>query len=102
MVIEFLSKMIRRVGGMCIPGFSIGRGGCRISHLQFADDTMIFCDADELQLGYLRCILSCFEAVLGLKISLAKSEMFHVGEVPNIRDLAWILGCKLVHYSHSI
>lgn len=49
---------------------------------------MIFCDADEIQLGYLRCILACFEAVSGLKINLAKSVMFQISEVPNIRDLA--------------
>lgn len=59
---------------------------------------MIFCDANEIQLGYLRCILGCFEAVLGLKINLAKSEMFEIGEVPNINNLVWILRCKLVPY----
>lgn len=50
-----------------------------VSHLQFADDTMIFCDADATQLGYLICILSCFEIVSGLKINLAKSALFQVG-----------------------
>lgn len=48
MVAEVLSKMIRMVDGVCILGFVVGRGGCRITHLQFADDTMIFYDADEL------------------------------------------------------
>lgn len=95
MVFEVSSKMIRMVEGVCILGFLIGKGGCRISHLQFADDTMIFCDANELQLGYLRYILCCFDAVSGLKINLAKNEIFHVGEIPNIRDLDWILGCKI-------
>lgn len=49
---------------------------------------MIFCDVNVSQLGYLRCIICCFEAVLGLKINLAKSEMFQIGVVPNIRDQA--------------
>lgn len=40
---------------------------------------MIFCDVDEIQLGYLRYILGCFEVVSGLKINLAKSEMFQIG-----------------------
>lgn len=95
MVSEVLNKMITRVERGYIPGFLIGTEGCRISHLQFADDTMIFCDADARQLGYLRCILCCFDVVSGLKINLAKSEMFQIGEVPNIRDLAWNLGCKI-------
>lgn len=64
-------------------------------HLRFADDTMIFCDADEYQLGMLRCIQCCFETVSGLKINLAKSELFQIGEVPNLEGLTWILGCKI-------
>lgn len=31
----------------------------------------------------------------GLKINMAKSELFGVGEVTNISYLAWILGCKI-------
>lgn len=88
MVSEVLSKMIRRVEGEHITGFMIDSDSFRISHLQFADDTMIFCDAEERQLGFLRYILCCFEAVSDLKINLANSELFQVGGVPNIEDLA--------------
>jgi hypothetical protein len=35
-----------------------------------------------------------FEAFFGLKINLGKSEMVLVGEVPNMEDLAVILGCN--------
>lgn len=94
-VFEVLSKMLRRAEQSFMSGFLVGNDECRISHLQFVDDTMIFCDADVCQLGYLRCILSCFEAVSSLHINLAKSELFPVGEVSNIENLAWILGCKI-------
>lgn len=57
--------------------------------------TLIFCDADVRQLGYLRCLLSCFEAVSGLKINLAKNELFQVREECDIESLAWLLGCKI-------
>lgn len=40
---------------------------------------MIFCDVDIRKMGYLRCILGCFEAVLVLKINLTRSEIFQVG-----------------------
>lgn len=30
-----------------------------------------------------------------LKINLAKSELFQIGDVPNIESLAWILGYKI-------
>lgn len=33
MVFEVLSKMITRAEGVYIPGFTIGRGSCRILHL---------------------------------------------------------------------
>lgn len=87
--------MLQRVEENFIPRFLIGNGECRVSHLQFADDTMIFCDADVMQLGYLRCILNCFEAMSSLKVNLAKSELFQVGQISNLESLAWILGCKI-------
>lgn len=59
-----------------ISGFKVGDEGVTVSHLQFANDTMIFCEADICQIGFLRCILRCFELVSGLKINLAKSEIF--------------------------
>lgn len=55
---------------------------------------MILCDADVRQLGYWS-ILNCFEAVSGLKVNLAKSELFQVGEISNLVSLVWILGCKI-------
>ena len=66
-----------------------------ISHLLFADDTLIFCDADPTQLAHLRSVFLWYEAVSGLRINLGKSEMVPVGEVHNVEDLALILGCKV-------
>jgi len=44
-------------------------------------------------LHYLRVLFLCFEAVLGLKINLAKSVLVLVGYVDNMDELARILGC---------
>lgn len=88
-VSKVLSRMIRKAEMGYISGFSVGAGDVTISHLQFVDDTMIFCDADVHQVGYLRCILRCFEIVLD------KSEIFQVGENCDIENLAWILHCKI-------
>lgn len=44
-------------------------------------------------MGYLKCILRCFEVVSGLKINLAKSGIYSVGENCDIVSLAWLLGC---------
>lgn len=41
-----LSKIISKVKVGYISGFEVGTESISISHLQFADDKMIFCDAD--------------------------------------------------------
>ena len=66
-----------------------------ISHLLFADDTMVMCDADPEQLMYLRLVMTRFEATTGLRVNMAKSEIVPVGEVENIRVLADILSCRI-------
>lgn len=95
MVYEVLSRMIKKARMGYIEGFSVGSGRVMISHLQFASDTMIFCDVDVRQVSYLRCVFTCFEAVWDLKINLAKSELFQVGEDCDIESLTWILGGKI-------
>jgi hypothetical protein len=52
-----------------------------LSHLLFADYTLIFCESNLYQLRNLRRLFFCFEAVLGLKINLAKSEIGPIGTV---------------------
>jgi hypothetical protein len=37
--------------------------------LLFADDTIVFCDAVPEQVMHIRKVLSCFEAVTGLKVN---------------------------------
>ena len=46
-----------------------------LSHLLFADDTLIFCDTDVHQVLHLRYLLTWFEAVLGLKVFMAMFEL---------------------------
>ncbi|RVX09019.1 LINE-1 reverse transcriptase-like [Vitis vinifera] len=96
---EVLSAMLRRaVDGGFISGCNIqGRGGMElnVSHLLFADDTIIFCEARQDHITYLSWILVWFEAASGLRINLAKSEVIPVGEVEDIEMLAVELGCKV-------
>lgn len=99
-VMEALSRIVEAVvGAGFISGFSVGsnaNGLTTISHLLFADDTLIFCEANGEQIQTLRAVLLCFQAISGLKVNLNKSELVPVGEVHNIQQLADFLGCKVV------
>ena len=90
--------MDRVIRGGLFTGFMVGspqNHPILISYLLFADDTLIFCDTNPIKLEHLRSVFLWFEVVSSLKINLGKSEMVPVGKVPNLEDLAQILGCKI-------
>ena len=75
---------------------AVGRGeDLVISHLLYADDTLIFFQANMEQLKYLSWILMWFEVLSGLKINLNKSEIIPIGSADNAEELASELGCKV-------
>ena len=98
LVMEAVGKMLdKTVHEGCLSGFSVGVSAGRslmVSHLFFADDTLIFCDANINQMLILRMVLIWFEAVSGLKVNLGKSELVAVGAVHNMDLLVAVLGCK--------
>ncbi|RVW43419.1 putative mitochondrial protein [Vitis vinifera] len=95
----FSSFLNRAVDNGYISGCQVkGRneGGIQISHLLFADDTLVFCQASQDQLTYLSWLLMWFEAVSGMRINLDKSELIPVGRVVDIDDLALDFDVKWV------
>ena len=88
----------RAVEGGYISGFKVGQSNGSelvISHLLFANDTVLFCGADPLQIWHLRGVFIWFQAISGLKINLSKTELVPVGQVPHVNELAGVLGCKV-------
>ena len=61
----------------------------------FADDTILFCDAEVEQVLHVRLLLLCFQAVTGLKVNVAKSEMVPIDGVNNVQALAEILDFRV-------
>lgn len=47
--------------------------GAIISHLQFADDTLLFCNVNREKPVSVRVVFRCFKLVSGLKVNLNKS-----------------------------
>ncbi|RVW54967.1 Transposon TX1 uncharacterized 149 kDa protein [Vitis vinifera] len=96
---EALSCLINKaVRGGFLSGCRLrGRGGngIQVSHLLFADDTLVFCKDSQDQMAVLSWLLMWFEAISGLNINLEKSEILPVGSVENAEVLASELGCKV-------
>jgi hypothetical protein len=94
---EALSRLVdKAIGVGMLTGFDVSRvpyDPLLISHLLFADDTLIFCEADPEHLCHLHFILIWFEVISGLRVNLGKSELVQVGDVPILAMLADILGC---------
>nr|XP_020153511.1 uncharacterized protein LOC109738821 [Aegilops tauschii subsp. strangulata] len=67
-----------------------------MTHLQYVDDTIIMVELNDAFLAQLKFILLCFEAMSGLKINFAKSEVIVTGvdEAEAVR-VAHLLNCKL-------
>ncbi|RVW39511.1 hypothetical protein CK203_085969 [Vitis vinifera] len=90
-VMEAFSCLLKRavVGGYLTPWLVWGRRGegAQISHLLFADDMLIFCEAKEEQLTYLCWLLMWFKAMSGLRANLEKSELIQVGRVENVEEV---------------
>jgi hypothetical protein len=99
LVKDAFSRMLSRaMEGGFISGFrvdNLNNSPLEILHLLFAGDTLIMCDANVDQIHNLDHILLCFEAILGLKFNLKKSELVAMGEVPYIEELVNILDCNI-------
>ena len=96
-VVDALSRILARAAaaGHISPVSShlIPNG---ISHLQYADDTIILVELNDHSITNLKFILLCFEALSGLKINFSKSEAIVTG-VPAVeaQRVAHLLNCSL-------
>jgi hypothetical protein len=75
--VESLSVLIRKAeSDVLICGVSICREGPRISHLFFANDSIIFCRATMSECAVLQQLLALYERASGQQINGAKTALF--------------------------
>ncbi|GKV00720.1 hypothetical protein SLEP1_g13361 [Rubroshorea leprosula] len=78
-----------------LEGVEVGSRGLKLSHLQFADDTILFGEATEKNVLAMKGILRAFEIVSGLKVSFNKSQLMGICVQEEWLDrMAWLLCCK--------
>ncbi|XP_028121359.1 uncharacterized protein LOC114318621 [Camellia sinensis] len=79
-VAEGLNLLLTRAKGFgLIRGAVVGPSGLEFTHLQFADDIILLCEVDLLEITTLKRILRCFEIRLSLKINFHKSVVCGIG-----------------------
>ncbi|GLT28349.1 hypothetical protein SLA2020_032890 [Shorea laevis] len=117
MAMEKLSHKIQsRVQSKLWKPFKISRGALALSHLFFADDLMLFCEASQEQVEVVMDCLTKFSKESGLEINSTKSKLYvspniqsHVAGVlsdasgiPLTSDLGTYLGVPILHGRPSV
>ncbi|RVX11532.1 Transposon TX1 uncharacterized 149 kDa protein [Vitis vinifera] len=95
-VADVLSRMLMRAEERnMMEGFRVGRFRTRVSHLQFADDTIFFSNSREEELQTLKSLLLVFGHISGLKVNLNKSSIYGINlDQAHLSRLAEMLDCK--------
>ncbi|RVX04307.1 Beta-arabinofuranosyltransferase RAY1 [Vitis vinifera] len=96
LVADVLSRMLMRAEERnMMEGFRVGRNRTRVSHLQFADDTIFFSNSREEELQTLKSLLLVFGHISGLKVNLNKSSIYGINlDQAHLSRLAEMLDCK--------
>ena len=66
-----------------IQGVSICKNGPKLTHLLFADDSLVFCRSTEAKCHHLLHILSVYERASGQQVNRAKTNLFFSKSTPH-------------------
>ncbi|XP_060969607.1 uncharacterized protein LOC133036861 [Cannabis sativa] len=96
---EGLSSLVRHYEATrLITGCKVARSAPTISHLLFADDSYVYCQASEEEANHVLQLLQTFEGASGQKVNLHKSSaFFNSNTVVNTRNSI----CNLMHIQEA-
>ncbi|GKV35275.1 hypothetical protein SLEP1_g43574 [Rubroshorea leprosula] len=78
-----------------LEGVEVGNKGFKVTHLQYADDTLMFGTATDENVWAMKSILRTFKLISRLKINFNKSQLIGIGVKDEwLEKMAWILCCK--------
>ena len=80
-----------------IDSVVVGRDEVKVSMLQYADDTLFFCEANTKSIFNIKAIFQCFELTSGLRVNFLKSRIGGTGVSHiSLRSFAVILKCDVM------
>ena len=97
LVADVLGRLIDKAKDSdAIHGFFVGRNKVEVTHLQFADDTLLFMEPNHnVFINFLR-LLEVFGAVLGLRVNLTRSTLLGINiDEDLLQNFALISGCEI-------
>ncbi|KAE8655416.1 hypothetical protein F3Y22_tig00117027pilonHSYRG00012 [Hibiscus syriacus] len=91
---EALSGLLKKAVALDVcRGVHIGRSNVVVSHIQFADDLILFSEANEDKILNLFRVMRIFEVVAGLKLNLQKTKLFGINVVDE-RIKGWAISLR--------
>ncbi|KAL4289650.1 hypothetical protein GQ457_14G024300 [Hibiscus cannabinus] len=93
---EALSRLLKKANEMNVfEGVKVGDESLKITHLQYADDLIIFGKASMVNVLNIKRLLRLFEVIAGLKLNLTKTTIFGVNVEENIIKI-WVerINCR--------
>lgn len=97
LVAQVLSYMISKAEYLgIIDGIKVTESSPVITHLQYADDTVIFIKSNSKSVMGIKSVLQGFQLLSGLKINFNKSSLYGIGQnQETLKGWADILGCEI-------
>ncbi|XP_048491371.1 uncharacterized protein LOC125492703 [Beta vulgaris subsp. vulgaris] len=97
LIVEALNQLIRKATSMQLwNGIGVSYSDLKVTHLQYADDTLIFCEANLESLMNIKKMLIVFQLASGLQVNFHKSSLIGINTSSSWTQMAaQILLCKI-------